>query len=157
MKYVLERILLITLSLLTAAACSDSTDPRSAGIHVVTGAERSDTTMAIRIFMIEVRDKKGKPAANTEVMFTLDPTPPMELGVVPLNPLYICRITDWVCAFFEDHGYSVRMTDRASTDDDGLVLLKMQFGPIRGTTKLTIHVPDLNMTKTLSYTTVSAH
>ncbi|HEX8848401.1 MAG TPA: hypothetical protein VF761_02620 [Gemmatimonadaceae bacterium] len=119
-------------------ACRDANSPDKGppGLHVVAGADATDTVDAqlTQALVVELHDDQGRPLSGVPVFFLMaDRNAPAYVYTQPARAVYGGPAVD-------------------STDARGRAIVMVTMGPVAGTTSLAISVPSLSLATTATYT-----
>ncbi len=129
---------------LGGAGCGDGpSGPGGTSLRVVQGGGGTDTILALSPtpLVVEVRGVLGRPLGGVRVRFLVEPTSLADSG--PRRGLYVCPLTQTVCASFSDCCCDVTFGVEDTTDNAGRMRVRVQFGVVAGPARIRISLPDL--------------
>lgn len=146
-----------TLAALTLAVAGCSDDPVATlnTIRILDMAGGTDTVLApaARPMVVEIRDPLGNPAVGMEVRFVA--VPPGNDSTAAARGMYVCPTSRPRCATFADHqNFDVIVGTTDTTDNQGRAEAKVQFGVIAGPAIIEVRVPELDVVREVSFTTL---
>jgi hypothetical protein len=152
--FAMRACLVAILTGLVGIGCGDGpTGPNGASVRVVQGGGGTDTILALppTPLVVEVRSSLGRPLSGVSVRFVVEPMSLADSG--PRRRVYVCSLTQSVCASFSDCCYDVTYGVQDTTDDAGRVRVRVQFGAVAGPARIQVSLPDLGGTTVAQFTT----